>query len=43
LLQLFTGQPGSRAWKRYLTENSCIPGASSEVVREALAKVNNFL
>ena len=39
ILQLFAGQPGSRVWKRYLTENSCIPGAGSEVVREALAKV----
>jgi len=43
LLQLFSGQPGSRAWKRYLTENSCVPGAGSEVVREALAKVDSFL
>lgn len=39
ILQLFSGQPGSRAWKRHLTEKSCIPGAGSEVVREALAKV----
>ncbi|MEQ8385990.1 MAG: tRNA dihydrouridine(20/20a) synthase DusA [Coleofasciculus sp. A1-SPW-01] len=39
ILQLFSGQPGSRAWKRHLTEKSCIPGVGSEVVREALAKV----
>ncbi|NET03905.1 MAG: tRNA dihydrouridine(20/20a) synthase DusA [Merismopedia sp. SIO2A8] len=39
MLQLFTGQPGSRAWKRYLTEKSCILGVGSEVVREALARV----
>ncbi|MEQ9234158.1 tRNA dihydrouridine(20/20a) synthase DusA [Coleofasciculus sp. E2-BRE-01] len=39
ILQLFSGQPGSRAWKRHLTEKSCILGAGSEVVREALAKV----
>jgi tRNA-dihydrouridine synthase A len=39
MLQLFAGQPGSRAWKRLLTENSCLPGAGSQVVREALAKV----
>ncbi len=39
MLQLFAGQPGSRVWKRYLTENSCLPGAGCEVVREALAKV----
>jgi tRNA-dihydrouridine synthase A len=40
ILQLFSGQPGSRAWKRILTEKSCIPGAGSEVVREALVKVS---
>lgn len=39
ILQLFSGQPGSRAWKRHLTEKSCIPGVGSEVMREALAKV----
>ncbi|MEQ9553324.1 MAG: tRNA dihydrouridine(20/20a) synthase DusA [Coleofasciculus sp. G3-WIS-01] len=42
ILQLFSGQPGSRAWKRHLTEKSCITGAGSEVVREALAKVPDF-
>lgn len=40
MLQLFSGQPGSRAWKRILTEKSCILGAGSEVVREALLKVS---
>ncbi len=39
MLQLFSGQPGSRVWKRHLTENSCVPGAGSEVVRKALAQV----
>jgi len=39
LLQLFTGQPGSRAWKRYLTEYSHRPGAGSEVLQAALAQV----
>ncbi|HBL10085.1 MAG TPA: tRNA dihydrouridine(20/20a) synthase DusA [Cyanobacteria bacterium UBA11162] len=39
MLQLFTGKPGSRVWKQYLTEKSCSFGAGSEVVREALAKV----
>ncbi|HEY9674646.1 MAG TPA: tRNA dihydrouridine(20/20a) synthase DusA [Waterburya sp.] len=42
MLQLFSGQPGSRAWKRLLTEKSCLPGAGSEVVREALAQVPQF-
>jgi tRNA-dihydrouridine synthase A len=39
MLQLFTGQPGSRIWKRILTEKSCQPGAGAEVVEEALAQV----
>lgn len=39
MLQLFTGQPGSRAWKRYLTEQSCKPGAGAEVVETALTLI----
>lgn len=39
MLQLFHGQPGSRAWKRYLTDNSCRPGADVETVKTALAQV----
>jgi tRNA-dihydrouridine synthase A len=39
MLLLFAGQPGSRMWKRILTEQSCKPGAGVEVVREALAAV----
>lgn len=39
LLHLFAGQPGSRAWKRYLTEHSHLPGAGSEVLKAALAQV----
>ncbi|NET09598.1 MAG: tRNA dihydrouridine(20/20a) synthase DusA [Merismopedia sp. SIO2A8] len=39
MLQLFTHQPGSRAWKRHLTENSCREGAGVEVVEQALAMV----
>ncbi len=39
MLQLFAGQPGSRIWKRWLTENSSKPGAGVEVVQAALAKV----
>jgi tRNA-dihydrouridine synthase A len=39
MLQLFAGQPGSRAWKRLLTEKSSQRGAGSDVVREALAQV----
>jgi len=40
MLQLFAGQPGSRAWKRHLTENSCQAGAGSDVLRAALAQVS---
>jgi tRNA-dihydrouridine synthase A len=39
MLQLFAGQPGSRAWKRLLTEKSSQLGAGSDVVREALTQV----
>ncbi len=39
LLQLFAGQPGSRAWKRYLTEQGCKRGAGPEVILGALAQV----
>ncbi|MEB3278033.1 MAG: tRNA dihydrouridine(20/20a) synthase DusA [Lyngbya sp.] len=39
VLQLFTGQPGTKAWKRYLSENGCLAGAGVEVVREALSQV----
>jgi tRNA-dihydrouridine synthase A len=41
MLQLFTGQPGSRAWKRHLTEHSCQGGAGSEVLQAALAQVTD--
>jgi len=39
MLQLFHGQAGSRLWKRILTEKSCVDGAGSEVIREAIAAV----
>lgn len=40
LLQLFTGQPGTRKWKRILTERSVLPGAGVEVIEQALAAVS---
>lgn len=40
LLQLFAGQPGTKAWKRHLSENAHLPGAGVEVVRAALEKVD---
>lgn len=39
MIQLFNGQPGSRAWRRHLTEQSCLPGAGVEVIQTALAAV----
>ncbi|NEQ95223.1 MAG: tRNA dihydrouridine(20/20a) synthase DusA [Cyanothece sp. SIO2G6] len=39
MLQLFHHQPGSRAWKRHLTEQSCKPDADAEIVQEALSLV----
>ncbi len=37
MLQLFHGQPGSRIWRRVITEQSVIPGAGIEVIEQALA------
>ena len=39
LLQLFSGQPGTKAWKRHISEHGCRPGAGVEVIQGALAKV----
>ena len=40
MLQLFAEQPGTKAWKRYITENACLLGADSLVISAALAKVS---
>jgi tRNA-dihydrouridine synthase A len=39
LLELFAGQPGTKAWKRHISENAHLPGAGTQVIQEALAKV----
>jgi tRNA-dihydrouridine synthase A len=39
MLQLFHGQPGSRIWKRVITERSVLPGAGVEVVERALGEM----
>ena len=39
MLQLFAEQPGTKAWKRYITENACQSGANSLVVSNALDKI----
>lgn len=39
LLNLFTGTPGSKAWKRYITENAHLEGANQNVIIQALTYV----
>jgi len=39
LLGLYAGQPGARAWRRYLSENAHLPGVGIEVLRQALEKI----
>lgn len=39
LLSLFVGQPGTKAWKRYISENAHLPGAGAEVIATALSQV----
>ena len=39
MLQLFAGKPGTKAWKRHISENAHRPGAGFEVIGAALAKV----
>ncbi|MFK7986815.1 MAG: tRNA dihydrouridine(20/20a) synthase DusA [Sandaracinaceae bacterium] len=39
LMNLFSGMPGARAFRRHLAENATRKGAGADVLREALAKV----
>jgi tRNA-dihydrouridine synthase A len=39
VLGLFQGQPGARAWRRYLAENAHLPTAGTDTLRAALAHV----
>ena len=39
VLGLFQGQPGARAWRRYISENAHRPGAGIEVLEQALSRV----
>ena len=41
MLQLFHGQPGSRIWRRIITEQSGLPGAGIETIERALAAIDN--
>lgn len=42
MLQLYAGQPGSRIWKRILTEESIHPGAGFNVLQTALQEVQRL-
>ena len=39
MLQLFAEQPGTKAWKRYISQHACLPGADSLTINAALAEV----
>ncbi len=39
MIQIFHGQPGSRMWRRLITEQSVLPGAGIEVLTQALRAV----
>jgi len=39
ILELFAGQRGSKAWKRYLSERVPTSGVPSQILREAIAQV----
>lgn len=38
-LELFAGQPGTKAWKRYISENAHLTNAGIEVLQQALKQV----
>jgi tRNA-dihydrouridine synthase A len=39
MLGLFAGEPGARAWRRFLSENAHRPGAGIEIVTRALERL----
>lgn len=39
LLELFAGQPGTKAWKRHISENAHLPGAGVEVLQQAVNQI----
>lgn len=39
LLQLFAGEPGTKVWKRYISEHTHLAGADHQVIEAALAQV----
>ena len=39
MLQIFAKQPGTKAWKRYISQNAFLPNASSLTIKNALEQV----
>ncbi len=39
LLELFAGQPGTKAWKRHISENAHLPNAGVEVLQQAVNQI----
>jgi tRNA-dihydrouridine synthase A len=39
LLELFSSQPGTKAWKRYIAEYGHLPQAGAEVIAQALSQI----
>ena len=39
ILGLFQGQPGAQAFRRVISERSCLPGSGIEVIEEALGRI----
>jgi len=42
ILGLFQGQPGARAWRRYISENAHKPGADAGVIQAAVERVQEI-
>jgi len=40
MLQLFAGQPGTKAWKRFISENAHLAGADSRAIAKALVQAS---
>jgi tRNA-dihydrouridine synthase A len=40
MLQLFAEQPGTKAWKRYITKHACLPESDALTISAALAEVD---
>lgn len=41
MVGLFHGRPGARQWRRHLSERAVVPGATGDVLRQALSLVEN--